>query len=194
LHLPWWQGEDKGFGNNQAVSIMPFCLTRRVFLIFFPALASLLAGAASAAPYARGEDAGPLRRLLGLYLDTLLPEDVTPSATQLGVDRALFAEAQRNAGFGRLVMKGCAWLEAQARIAGAEGFGDLKEEARQAIVAQAEQSARGTLPKQFFTTTQQRAFFHYYAQPAAWHGIGYAGPPQPGGFPGHARPFQAPTP
>jgi hypothetical protein len=131
-------------------------------------------------------------RALGPYLDTLLPEDATPSATQLGVDKAVIARARKNRRFARVIALGCAWLDKQATDLGAEEFAALDEAAREAVVTTAEQSPRRSLPRLFFTTTRRFAFSHYYAQPASWKGLGYSGPPQPIGFPDHARPPSVP--
>jgi hypothetical protein len=128
------------------------------------------------------------------YLDTLIPEDGMPSASQLGVDQALIALVRRQQRYARLVGLGCLWLDEQARARGAENFAALPEAEREALVARAEQSPVSSLPRVFFTFTQRQAFTHYYAQPAAWAGLGFAGPPQPVGFPDFAKPPRVSAP
>jgi hypothetical protein len=163
-------------------------LPRRGFLRILLALSALLpAHFLLAAP---GEEAKRRVsvRALGPYLDTLIPQDSTPSATQLGVDKALITDAREHRRFARLIALGCAWLDKRAVDLGAEEFSALDEAARELLVARAERSPRKSLAQQFFLHTQARAFFHYYAQTAAWQGLGYAGPPQPVGFPDQAKP------
>jgi len=124
------------------------------------------------------------------FLDTLLPADSTPSASQLDVDKALLERADRQVSLGRLIRAGCGWLDAEARKRGGETFAALSEVDRAQIVATAERSATGSLPAAFFAVTQRLAFQAYYAHPRAWVGLGFAGPPQPVGFPDHNQPPQ----
>lgn len=123
----------------------------------------------------------------GPFLDTLLPEDVSPSATQLGVDTAILESAPKIRNLNRLIKLGCAWLDQQAGQQGVEGFAALNEAQRVKIVVVAEQSTDRSLPKIFFQTIRLQAFRHYYSNPASWSALAYAGPPQPVGFPGHDR-------
>jgi hypothetical protein len=122
------------------------------------------------------------------YLDTLIPADSTPSASQLGTDQVIIALARRNEGIARLLDRGCAWLDQQAAERGAADFADLPQAGRDALIVLAEQSPAGSVPQAFFAFTQQQVFNHYYAQPAAWQGLGFDGPPQPRGFPDFAQP------
>jgi hypothetical protein len=131
---------------------------------------------------------------LAPYLDTLIPEDSTPSASALGVDQAILKLARRRPRIARLVGLGCAWLDKQAGERGAKDFAALSELEREAIVALAEGSPARSLPRTFFAFTQQQAFSNYYAQPAAWQGLGFAGPPQPLGFLDFAEPPKRPAP
>ncbi len=123
----------------------------------------------------------------GPYLDTLLPADESPAATGLGLDTIILTGARRNPKLTRVIELGCAWLDHQAAQRGAVDFTGLDETGRIAIVTTAERSAGRSLPRVFFTATRNLAFREYYAQPAAWKGLGYNGPPQPAGFPGHDR-------
>ena len=163
-------------------------LSRRGFLRLLLALSALLpARLLLAAPVDKATRRISVRAL-GPYLDTLIPEDSTPSATQLGVDKALIDLARKRPQVARLIGLGCAWLDAQASERGAEGFAALDAAGREAVVALAEQSPARSLPRAFFELTQRQAFSHYYAQPAAWNGLGFAGPPQPMGFLDFAEP------
>ena len=131
-------------------------------------------------------------RALGPYLDTLIPEDQAPGATQLGVDKTLIAVTQANPNFARLVALGCEWLDKQGRKQGSDDFASLDENARETVVAAAEKSPTGSLPRAFFASTHKMVFRHYYAHPESWRNIGYTGPPQPFGFLDYAQPPKAP--
>ena len=125
---------------------------------------------------------------LPAFLDTLIPEDISPSASQLNVDRDLIGLSGQNPDLDRLLVLGCAWLNEQAKKRGQQVFENLDETLRIAIVQLAEQSAERSLPRVFFNAVQHYAFGIYYAHPEAWASMGYNGPPQPVGFPDFAEP------
>jgi hypothetical protein len=126
------------------------------------------------------------RRTLDALLDTLIPSDATPGAVQLGVARKIFDKASEDAGYRRLISKGCGWFDRKARGRGADGFPSLGEREREELVEQAEKADAGSVPGIFFERLRADAFFHYYAHPASWQGTGYKGPPQPDGYPDYA--------
>jgi hypothetical protein len=128
---------------------------------------------------------------LATYLDTLIPADSTPSASQLGTDQAIVALARRREHLARLVGLGCGWLDQQAVERGAVDFAALPQAEREAVVALAENAPARSMPRAFFAFTHRQAFTHYYAQPASWRGLGFEGPPQPVGFPDFAQPPKA---
>ena len=119
---------------------------------------------------------------LPAFLDTLIPEDSSPSASQLDVNGDLVKKASQEADFERLLVLGCAWLDKQSQKLGQRGFENLDEASRITIVQIAEQSAERSLPRVFFTAVRHFAFGIYYAHPEAWLSLGYSGPPQPAGF------------
>jgi hypothetical protein len=119
------------------------------------------------------------------YLDTLLPADGSPAASELGLDTMIIDGARVNPNLTRLIELGCAWLDQQASQRGVVDFSELDEAGRIAVVTAAEKSSPRSLPQTFFTATRDLAFREYYVQPAAWEALGYSGPPQPQGFPGH---------
>ena len=121
-------------------------------------------------------------RSLGAFLDTLLPADITPGASQLEVDKSIITQARANMRLQRLLTLGCAWLDTQAKERGAEDFAALAQPNRDAIVSAAETSPAQSLPRVFFEQIRGMAFYHYYARPETWPGMAYAGPPQPRGF------------
>lgn len=134
------------------------------------------------------EDGDSLRRTLACYLDTLLPADSTPSASQLGVDRALVTQAGRELFLARLLVRGCSWLDTEAAKRGSSDFATLGASDQEIVVSIAERSPRDSLPRTFFDTILPLAYREYYARPESWIGLGFAGPPQPLGFPDHAEP------
>lgn len=126
---------------------------------------------------------------LDAWLETLLPaEDDFPGALALGVAARLATTIARNARYAELVRQGVAWLEEKASASGARAFAALPAPSRETIVSQAAAAPLGSLPRTFFQATLDDALFHAYADPRAWVGIGYSGPPQPVGFPDHASP------
>jgi hypothetical protein len=151
----------------------------------------LLQSLAALAPLPRLGAAAPIlseqaftvpHETLRALVDTLIPADETPAASALGVDRGLTEFALRAEGYRRLVEEGAAWLDRAARALGAKGFAAATSEQRIAVVRQAERARANTLPRLFFERVRADALSLYYAQPAAWPALGYAGPPQPGGF------------
>ncbi len=162
--------------------------TRRDLIRHLAALSAWLpASVLLAAPTGTSETDQELRAL-GAFLDTLLPPDLTPSATQLDVDKVIIARARANKPLQRLITLGCAWLDKQAKEQGTEGFTGLAQPGRDAIVSAAEKSPVGSLPRVFFEQIRSLAFYEYYARPETWPGMAYAGPPQPRGFPDFAQP------
>ena len=121
-------------------------------------------------------------RALGPFLDTLLPEDGSPSATALGVDQDIIQIMQRNENIARVVVLGCGWLDQQAAILNATEFALLDPALQESVVTSAEHSAHRSLPRSFFSGMQDLAFRQFYAKPESWPDLGYAGPPQPQGF------------
>lgn len=163
-------------------------LTRRdliqlaAIMIPFPTASVLLSSMAEA------QEVTLSIRALGPYLDTLIPKDSTPGATELGVDKFIFRIMESNDEFGRLVAFGCQWLDRQAQQIKASEFALTDVENRNQIVLKAEQSTPDSLPNLFFQQTRFLAFQHYYAQTESWVGLNYDGPPQPSGFRDFASP------
>ncbi len=141
---------------------------------------------ARAAVQAAGADNG---RALTAFLHALIPDDdLGPGAVALGIDARLAAKAAADRGYRLLLDLGCRSLDALARELGAPDFADLSDDGRDRVLALAAEASPGSAPRVFFDTIRQDALSHYYAEPAAWAAIGYAGPPQPAGFPDHASP------
>ena len=124
---------------------------------------------------------------LGAWLDTLIPADETPSATQLGVDRLLIVAASDNRDYRTLLAFGQIWLDSQARLRGAPDFAALDAGGREAVATQAAGARAGSALRRFFDVTRQDTITRYYQQPGSWPGLGYSGPPQPLGHPDYTR-------
>ena len=118
---------------------------------------------------------------LPAYLNTLLPEYLAPAASAVGTDKALLGIAKQHAGYLKLLLSGCSWLDMVASENGFKRFSDMPEAYRIQVISAAEK-ADGTSVQQFFRRTRDDAFKHYYAQPATWSYLGFNGPPQPAGF------------
>jgi Gluconate 2-dehydrogenase subunit 3 len=132
------------------------------------------------------------RETLEAFLDTLIPSDETPGALQLGVARKVLAKASEDNQYRRLIRKGCAWLDRKAKERGGTGYAKLGERAREEVAAESAVAPAGSVARIFFERVRSDAFFHYYACPASWAGLGYKGPPQPHGYPDYNAPQSAP--
>ncbi len=127
-------------------------------------------------------------RAFAPYMDTLIPADDSPSATDLGVDQEILSRI-RNSDYRKgTIMQGCRWLDAAARKLGATDFVALDLAGREAVVTKAAQATRGTPPHEFFRYTRYEAFQRYYANPESWIPLNYRGPPQPLGFSDYTQP------
>jgi hypothetical protein len=126
------------------------------------------------------------RRTIEAFIDTLIPQDTTPGALQLGVAAKILAKAHEDGQYRRLARKGCEWLDRKAGTRRADGFFSLGGREREELVGQAAKAAVGSVPRIFFERLRADAFFHYYANPASWKGLRYKGPPQPDGYPDYA--------
>jgi len=125
---------------------------------------------------------------LRAFLDVLLPEDESPSASQLGVDAQILDEASEHPNVKGLLDTGSAWLDLQARRKRAQAFHQLDEQGKIDIVKLAESQPQPSLIRVYFRFVQDRAFKYYYSHPDSWASLGYDGPPQPRGFMDYDQP------
>ncbi len=163
-------------------------LKRRLFLTLGAGWAILaqVQGAFSAVIGSSGAVLYPLTAL-GPYLDTLIPRDESPSATDLNLDHRFIDHGHRNGRYMRLLRIGCKWLDAEAQRLGGSGFADLDPTSQEAIVTKAAAAPKGSLPHVFFKLTRRNAMRSYYANPETWDSLGYSGPPQPDGYLDHTE-------
>jgi len=125
---------------------------------------------------------------LAVLLDTLIPDDDSPGATETGVAQAIRDKTEQNSRYRKLIESGCAWLDIQANDKAGIPFAELHEDQREAIVDLAASGRGGRGAFLFFQTMRTDAFHYYYAQPEAWAALRYAGPPQPHGFMDYTHP------
>ncbi len=153
-------------------------------VVWFPISHRARAGILGALPIAT-EERVPQATLVAV-LDTLIPEDTTPGAEAVGLLDEFIAIALRDPAFRRLMVDGCRWLDTRAGARFDTRFAELDEPNREQIVEEAASAPVGSMPREFFQAVWDEAIFHYYADPRAWPGLGFAAPPQPLGYPGHA--------
>lgn len=139
-----------------------------------------------AASFARAGTAENATGSFSAFLDTLLPKDESPAATELGIDKMLLKKAASQKLYGGILRLGCRWLDRLAQKRSGVPFHLLDLAGREDIVARAASSERGTLQRVFFNAVQRDAFNLYYSDPRIWPSLHYEGPPQPNGFRDHA--------
>ncbi len=128
---------------------------------------------------------------LDAFLDTLVPADETPGALDLGIHEVMAVRIAKDREYRYLVRVGNTWLNTQARAFSKDDFPACDVEERVRIVKNAEDSGPDSPAFVFFTRLRMDCFKLYYADPRTWPGLGFAGPPQPIGFPLHDQPPQA---
>lgn len=117
---------------------------------------------------------------LAAFLDVLLPaDDLSPSASALGVHDGIAAFAPDVEGLASFVGGGTVWLNQAA----AAPFLDLPPEAREALVTWMAGSDQSAPPFVFYSTVRRLAVEFYYAHPDAIAGYPLDVAPQPAGFP-----------
>jgi hypothetical protein len=124
-----------------------------------------------------------MRPVLAAFIDTLIPADTTPSASQLGLDKQLIAHAKSIENYTQLLTLGCQWLTLQSQASYGKFFTALSLPEREAVARIAESEKKGSIPRQFFERTLSDLMGFYYANPASWPGLGFDSPPQPKGYP-----------
>jgi len=113
------------------------------------------------------------------FIDTLIPaDDITPSASALGVHLEIISYTKTDIAYGRLIQLGCRWLNHQS-----DGdFTRLPGPQRIQILQWMEHADDHTLPALFFNRIRYQAMAYYYSQPASWKDLGLQHPPQPLGY------------
>jgi len=130
----------------------------------------------------------PKLAALPFFLDTLIPEDETPSASALGVHLEIIRHAKKITNYPKLLELGCHWLDMNAKKRGFNDYASLPEAYRILIVEKAEREAINTTAKIFFDRILADSFRFYYSNPASWSALGLSSPPQPIGYPDYTSP------
>lgn len=117
------------------------------------------------------------------FLDTLIPEDVSPSATQVNLDADLLDHAKIIQNYEKLIFLGCNWLDLQANAFYKTSFINLNSAQKNKVIEVASRSPGDSIPLQFFNRLRRDAFTFYYAKPPSWTGLRFSKPPQPHGYP-----------
>jgi hypothetical protein len=115
------------------------------------------------------------------FLDTLIPEDGSPSATQINLDNVLLDQAMKIQNYEKLIFLGCQWLDLQSNAFYKKTFTDLNTDQKDRVVGVASKSHPDSIPAQFFIRLRRDSFTFYYANPSSWTGLKFSGPPQPYG-------------
>jgi len=149
---------------------------RRVALAMAVACTDLTVLVANAAP------TGAVERTVRTFVafcDTLVPADaLTPSASALGVPKAILADLEGQPHGQRLLGAGCDWLDRECGGDFAAAPEAMRDAALQNMQAMPWESPAG----RFFGVMRNTVMADYYAQPLAWRGLALDRPPQPLGF------------
>lgn len=142
-------------------------------------ISALAAGLSGIALPARAQ-AGDAFASLGAVLDTFLPaDDLSPSATALGVEREVQEAITRNATMTRFFEAALGWLD------GLDGapFRDLPEPRRDEILAALAEADFNEIPGRFYHLMRAFAVEFYFSHPEAFAGYPLEPAPQPMGYP-----------
>jgi len=124
-------------------------------------------------------DAERIVRTFTAFCDTLVPADaLTPSASALGVPKAILDDTQGDPLGERLMAAGCDWLD--GRCGG--DFAAATQAARDAALEQMQAMPWESPAGRFFVVMRNTVMADYYVQPLAWRGLALDRPPQPLGF------------
>lgn len=116
------------------------------------------------------------------FLDTLIPADLTPSASQLNVDEDIVDYLHDNPRYKNIVMFGCVWLNKKANELFSTDFYNLSLEEKTQVVEILEAMKENQTAQFFFNHIKDKSFEFYYSKPQSWVGLGIQHPPQPMGY------------
>ena len=160
----------------------PGKFTRRQALALISAALGATLACGGSLPALAAADAPGSPALAGTFAafcDTLIPADeLSPSASALGVPARILAEAARSEGLQRLVAFSVAWLD---QAAGGD-FASADESLRNDILEAMSQLPWEAPQRRFFDLMRDLAMGYYYSQPAALKGMAVDRPPQPAGY------------
>ena len=131
------------------------------------------------------------RSIVSAVVDLLIPRDDMPGALDLHIDKLLIQKAKVDRSVGRLIAEACHWLDRQAKLRHGRDFLDLAPMEKNNLLEAMAVAGLGSIMNSGFWWLRNGAMELYYSQPVTWEGLGFAGPPQPMGFPDYdTRPKQ----
>ncbi len=117
---------------------------------------------------------------LRAFVDVLLPaDDVSPAASDLGVDADILTVVEGSETFARLFGLVCDWLDQVGETA----FANLSPDDRGLVLDYMAQAETDVLEGRFYQVVRLLALEFYYARPEALAGLNIDVAPQPAGYP-----------
>ena len=157
------------FTRRQALALISAALSGTI--AWGGGMSALAADAATVVP-----DPDPT---FNAFCDTLIPADeLSPSASALGVPARILADAANSASLQRLIGFSTAWLD---QAAGGD-FAGADEGLRNDILEAMSQLPWEAPHRRFFDLMRDLAMGYFYSQPAALAGMATDQPPQPAGY------------
>lgn len=128
---------------------------------------------------------------LSVFLDILIPEDVSPSASQLGLEQKLIDLANQIENYPKLLSLGCEWLNLQSEASYKRKFTHLTNNQMISVVQLAENSPSNSIPNLFFNRVRTDLLGLYYAAPLSMVGLAINTSPQPNGYMNYTQPLSS---
>ncbi len=126
---------------------------------------------------------------LSAFIDTLIPEDSTPSASQLGLEQKLIHLADGIENYPKLLSLGREWLNLQSEASYKRQFTDLTNTQMISVVQLAENNPAHSISNLFFNRVKMDLFSLYYTEPLSMGGLAINSPPQPDGYMNYTKPL-----
>ena len=125
---------------------------------------------------------------ISTIVDTFVPRDRTPSASDLRIHYRLLELASGISNYPELLDQGMVWINNISKRLHSGVFRDLSPKLRDEVLRLAFSQPAGTLPQVFVSRTRNDTMALYYVDQRARTGLGLDGPIQPGGYPDHDKP------
>ncbi len=116
------------------------------------------------------------------FIDCLIPQTDTPSASELMVHFEIYRHARGIENYPALLDYGLGWLEKVALQSFQKGFWQLHMAQQVKILSHMEKAQVGSGERVFFDRVLEDCQRFYYAHAGSWKDLNFAGPPQPDGF------------
>jgi len=125
---------------------------------------------------------------ISILVDTFVPRDQSPSASDLDIHLRLLELASGIPNYPELLSQGMGWVNNIATRLHKNPFSELSPKQRDETLKLAVSQPSGTLPQVFVSRARNDTMALYYADHRAWAGLGLDGPIQPGGYPTQDQP------